>query len=170
MTLFHNTCYEIKCTMNYIKELIINTILKRENITFVLFQHSCPTKYISICKNTTAGDIHYEFAKVVDCNAGIKDVIIANNTNMLNTMRLPRTSVTLPIYEFLILNRHCLDVSFHYRYGFSIDVYVIDDICIQNLTNSCKQKHEFEMTAVYKEITNETRKDYVNNVLQKLST
>lgn len=156
--------------MNYIKDLIIDKLLKRDRITFVLFQHNCPAKYISILKSTTVCNIHYEFAKVVDCSAGIRDVVIANDNNMLNTIRLPKTSVTLPIHEYLTLNKPCLDISFHYRHGFSINIYIIDDVCIKNLMDSIKHKHEFELTTVYKEMNDETRKDYVNNVITKIST
>jgi hypothetical protein len=155
--------------MNYIKDFIIDKVLARNNITFVLFQHTQPAKYLSIPKDTKVCDIHYEFAKLVDCTAGIRDVIIANDNNMLNTIRLPKTSVTLPIHEYLTLNKNCIDISLHYRHGIAINVFIIDDVCIQNLLNKNKKEKEFELTSVYTEINDETRKNYVDNVIQKIS-
>ena len=61
--------------MKYIKEFVVNKLLSRDNITFVLFQHKQPAKYLSIPKNTKVSDIHYEFAKLVDCNAGIYSLL-----------------------------------------------------------------------------------------------
>jgi hypothetical protein len=153
--------------MNYIKEAIITRHLKKDNISFALFQHDQPVKYMSIPRNTTVKDIHYEFAKVVVCDSGIRQVFIANDSNMT---RVPFTSSTLPIHEFLTLNKHCLDISLHYLKGITINIYFIDNICIQDFINKNKGVNEIELMSIYTNITDDTRKMYVNDIVEKISS
>lgn len=156
--------------MNYIKERIIDHYLKKENITFAIFQHKQPVKYICLPSNMSATDIHYKFSTVVDCSAIIKDVFVANSQDMT---QLPFKTVNIPIHEFLNINKKYIGFSFHYKYGLAIDIYVIDEKCINNLLENRginPTNFHLELTNIYPKMTDNKRKNYVNNIVTQISS
>jgi hypothetical protein len=146
------------------KTLILNRVLKQENVTFALIQYKQPVKYVSISNTLPVTAVHSYFSKLVDTHAIIRDVVLANETHMKH---IPISSVTLPIREFLAINTDSVSISFHYKYGFVVHIYFIDQHCIDNLENK-KKTQEIELAKIYPSITDEKRHKYVNKIVNRI--